>query len=305
MEELLDQILNECRPYTKQGAVATYIPELSKQNPDDFGIYIISSDGSRFSAGDHAKHFTIQSVVKPVLLLLALMDNGVEAVRTRIGVEATGKPFDAINVSDKSLVPEHFNPMVNAGAILLCTMLKGDSYSERFARLLELIRQLADNPEIDVDEAVFRSERETGFKNRALAYLLKAHGLFKDDVEDVLECYFRACSIRVCSRDLAYIGMALANHGRKFKTEERFFPAEYARFVNAVLMICGMYDGSGEFAVRVVVPAKSGVGGGIMAVAPTRMGIGIYSPALDEKGNSIAGIQALERLSRRMYLSIF
>lgn len=196
MEELLDQILNECRPYTKQGAVATYIPELSKQNPDDFGIYIISSDGSRFSAGDHAKHFTIQSVVKPVLLLLALMDNGVEAVRTRIGVEATGKPFDAINVSDKSLVPEHFNPMVNAGAILLCTMLKGDSYSERFARLLELIRRLADNPEIDVDEAVFWSERETGFKNRALAYLLKAHGLFKDDVEDVLECYFRACSIR-------------------------------------------------------------------------------------------------------------
>lgn len=168
MEELLDQILNECRPYTKQGAVATYIPELSKQNPDDFGIYIISSDGSRFSAGDHAKHFTIQSVVKPVLLLLALMDNGVKAVRTRIGVEATGKPFDAINVSDKSLVPEHFNPMVNAGAILLCTMLKGNSYSERFARLLELIRRLADNPEIDVDEAVFRSERETGFKTGRL-----------------------------------------------------------------------------------------------------------------------------------------
>ncbi len=305
MEELLEQILSECRPFIQKGKVATYIPELAKQEPNDFGIYVQNSDGSHYCAGDCTKHFTIQSIVKPVLLLLALMDNGVEGVCAHVGVEATGKPFDAINVSDKSLLSEHFNPMVNAGAIVLCSLLKGESYDVRFERLLNLVRQLADNPEIGVDEAVFRSEQECGYKNRALAYLLKAHGLLQDDVEAVLRCYFRACSIRVCSRDLAHIGMTLANHGRHFKTDERLFPAEYARFVNAVLMTCGMYDGSGEFAIRVGIPAKSGVGGGIMGVVPTRMGIGIYSPALDEKGNSVAGIRALEQLSKRMYLGIF
>lgn len=305
MEELLEQILSECRPFIQKGKVATYIPELAKQEPNDFGIYVQNSDGSHYCAGDCTKHFTIQSIVKPVLLLLALMDNGVEGVCAHVGVEATGKPFDAINVSDKSLLSEHFNPMVNAGAIVMCSLLKGESYDVRFERLLNLVRQLADNPEIGVDEAVFRSEQESGYKNRALAYLLKAHGLLQDDVEAVLRCYFRACSIRVCSRDLAHIGMTLANHGRHFKTDERLFPAEYARFVNAVLMTCGMYDGSGEFAIRVGIPAKSGVGGGIMGVVPTRMGIGIYSPALDEKGNSVAGIRALEQLSKRMYLGIF
>ncbi len=305
MEELLEHILEECRPFIQQGKVATYIPELAKQAPHDFGIYVQTSDGSHYSAGNYKKHFTMQSIIKPVLLLLALMDNGVDAVRARVGVEATGKPFDAINVSESTLLSENLNPMVNAGAIVSCTLIKGQDYEQRFQRLLELTRKLADNPDIGVDEAVFRSEQETGFKNRALAYLLKAHGLIRDEVEEVLSCYFRACSIRVSSRDLARIGFALASHGKHPWAEERLFPSDYARFVNAILLTCGMYDGSGEFAVRVGVPAKSGVSGGIMAVVPTRMGIGIYSPALDEKGNSVAGIQALERLSRRMYLGIF
>ncbi len=305
MEELLEQIIAECRPDIQKGAVATYIPELAKQDPNDFGIYVLSSDGSHYCAGDYLKPFTVQSIIKPVLLLLALMDNGSEEVRRHIGVEATGKPFDAINVSDKSLVSEHFNPMVNAGAIVICSLIKGKDYTERFERLLDLTRKLAGNPNIDVDEAVYRSEKSHGFKNRALAYLLKAHGLLEDDVEDVLDCYFRACSIRICSKDLAHIGFVLANRGKTVRSETRLFPSEFARFVNAILVTCGMYDGSGEFALRVGVPAKSGVGGGIMAVVPTRLGIGIYSPALDEKGNSIAGIHALELLSKRLFLGIF
>ena len=305
MEVLLEQLLDECRPYTQQGEVATYIPELAKGNLNDFGIYVLRSDGHHFQAGDWKKTFTIQSVVKPILLLLALIDNGEAYVRSRVGVEATGKPFDAINVTEQSLLNEHINPMVNMGAIAMCGLIHGGTYEEKFHRLLELTRRLALNPEIQLNEAVYRSEKRTGNKNRALAFLLKTYGLLEDDVEEVLDFYFKACSISVTCKDLATIGYVLASHGKVPPSDERLFPSRYATYVNAILMTCGMYDGSGDFAVNVGVPAKSGVGGGIMAVVPTQMGIGIFSPGLDKKGNSLAGIQLLERLSNRMYLSIF
>lgn len=305
MEELLEQLLEECRPYTQEGRVATYIPELAKGSQEDLGIYVLSSDGRHYQAGDYKKRFTIQSVVKPILLLQALMDNGKDFVRSRVGVEATGKPFDAINVTDQTLLSEHINPMVNMGAIAMCTLIKGKDYQERFQRLLELTRTLAGDPEICVDEAVYLSEKRTGNKNRALGFLLKTYGMIEDDVEEVLDCYFKACSISVNSKNLANIGYVLASRGKRPQTEERIFPSAYAHYVNAILATCGMYDGSGDFAVKVGVPAKSGVGGGIMAVVPTRMGIGIFGPALDEKGNSLAGIRLLERLSQQMYLSIF
>ena len=305
MEDLLEELLAECRPYTQQGTLANYIPELAKGNIDDLGIYVQRSDGRHYQVGDYKKRFTIQSVVKPILLLLALLDNGEEFVRSRIGVEATGKPFDAINVTDQSLLSEHLNPMVNMGAIAMCSLIKGATYEERFQRLLDLTRTLAGDPNICLDEAVYQSEKRTGNKNRALAFLLKSYGLPQDDVEEVLDCYFKACSISVNSKDLAQVGFVLANRGKLPQTDERIFPSRYAHYVNAILMTCGMYDGSGDFAVRVGVPAKSGVGGGIMAVVPTRMGIGIFSPGLDGKGNSLAGAQVLERLSKRMYLSIF
>ena len=306
MEELLEQLLEECRPYTKQGHVATYIPEQGKGDPNDLGIYILRSDGKHYQAGDYKKRFTIQSVVKPILLLLALMDNGIETVRSHVGVEATGKPFDAINMTDQSLLSENINPMVNMGAIAMCTLIHGDTYEEKFQRGLDLTRTLACNPEIDVDEAVFESEKRTGNKNRALGFLLKAYGMIgEDDMEAVLNCYFRACSIRVTCQDLAFIGYALASRGKVALTNQRVFPSKYGTYVNAILATCGMYDGSGDFAIKVGLPAKSGVGGGIMAVAPTRMGIGLFSPGLDEKGNSYAGIKVLEKLSQRMYLSIY
>lgn len=305
MDELLEQLIEENRHYTKEGRLANYIPELAKANQDDLGIYVVSSDGKTSFAGDFQKRFTIQSIVKPLFLLLALMDNGEEMVRAHVGVEATGKPFDAINYTDQALLSEHLNPMVNMGAILLCTLIKGETYETRFQRLLELARKVAGNPDIDISQAVYESEKRTGSRNRALAFLLKSHGLIQDDVEEVLDCYFKACSIRVNSKDLANIAFVLANHGKALQSDEQLFPPEYARYVNAIMMTCGMYDGSGDFAIRVGIPAKSGVGGGIMGVVPTRMGVGIFAPALDEKGNSVAGIQVLERLSRRMYLSIF
>jgi len=305
MEALLEEIIEQCAPYKAMGKPASYIPELAKGDVNDLGMYVILNNGQTFKAGDYKKPFSIQSVVKPILLLLALMDHGMEEVRKTIGVEATGKPFDAINVTDQHLEQQHINPMVNMGAIAMCTMIHGKDYEERFQRLLGLTRHLAGNPAIELDEAVYLSEKRTGNKNRALAYLLKSYGLIEDDVEEVLDCYFKACSIKVTCKDLARIAYVFANRGKLPITDERVFPAEFAHYVNAVLVTCGMYDGSGDFAVRVGVPAKSGVGGGIMAVVPTRMGIGIFSPGLDEKGNSLAGTKALEELSRRMYLSIF
>jgi len=305
LEELLEELVEQNRSYTPLGKLADYIPELTKANQDALGVYVVQSDGKCYSAGDCTTPFTIQSIVKPILLLLALMDNGIDVVRSRIGVEATGKPFDAINMSDQRLLSQHLNPMVNMGAILICTMIHGADYQERFERVLELTRKLAGNQDVHLNEAVYLSEKRTGSKNRAMAFLLKSYGMLEDDVEQVLDCYFKACSIEVNCKDLAHIAFALANHGKMLGTRERLFPGTAATYVNATLMTCGMYDGSGEFAVRVGVPAKSGVGGGIMAVVPTRMGIGIFSPGLDEKGNSLAGIHLLEMMSRQLFLSVF
>ena len=305
MNGFLKEILDECYKYTKDGAVANYIPELAKANTNEFGICVMSDADKIYFAGDYEKKFTMQSIVKPVILLMALMDKGEEAVRNLVGVESTGKPFDAFNYSDQALKREHINPMINTGAIALCTLINGDSYKEKSERLLNLARKMSDNPNLEIDEDVYLSEKATGNKNRALAYMLKAYGMIYDDVEDVLDCYFRACSIKVTSIDLAKTAFVLSNKGVNPFTNEEIFSQEYAKYINAVLMTCGMYDGSGEFALNVGVPAKSGVGGGIMAVVPNRMGIGIYSPALDNKGNSVAGIKALEKLSKRLELSIF
>ena len=305
MNALLEHIITTCLPCASQGHVATYIPELANVSPDQLGIYVSTETGEEFFAGDCFCPFTMQSVVKPLILLQALMDSGADAVRALVGVEATGKPFDAFNYSDQALTGAHINPMINTGAIALCTLIHGHSYEERFSRLLRLAQNLTGNPELKMDQAVYQSEKMTGNKNRALAYMLTAYGMIHDPVEDVLDCYFRACSISVNCKDLARIAHIFANHGIRPVTGEQVFPRDYAKYVNATLATCGMYDGSGEFALHVGFPAKSGVGGGIMAVIPRRMGIGVFAPALDKHGNSVAGVQALAKLSQMLDLSIY
>ena len=305
MNTVLEQIVSDCRQYTAQGHVATYIPQLAVADPEKVGIYLSGDHEQDRMAGDCFTRFTMQSIVKPVILLLALMDSGIEKVRSLVGVEATGKPFDAFNYSDQALTGAHINPMINTGAIALCTLIKGESYDEKFRRLLELTRRLADNDTLTVDESVYLSEKETGNKNRALAYMLKAYGMIRDPAEEILDCYFKACSILVDCRDLARIGNVFAHHGVDSITGVRMFPKEYARYVNATLATCGMYDGSGEFALNVGFPAKSGVGGGIMGIIPHRMGIGVYAPALDQRGNSMAGVRVLAKLSEALDLNIY
>lgn len=305
MNTLLKQIVSDCGHYALQGQVAHYIPQLAVVDPHKLGIYVITENGDNFHAGDCFEKFTMQSVVKPLILLLALMDSGSEKVRALVGVEATGKPFDAFNYSDQALTGANINPMINTGAIALCTLIDGDTYDIKFARLLELARKLAGNNDLEVDESVYLSEKETGNKNRALSYMLKAYGLIDDPVEELLDCYFKACSILVGCKDLANIANVFAYHGVNPATEEVFFSKEFARYVNATLATCGMYDGSGGFALNVGFPAKSGVGGGIMGVVPNKMGIGVFAPSLDKHGNSVAGVQALIKLSQAMDLSIY
>lgn len=305
MNEMLEKIVSQCRPWAAKGHVATYIPQLALVDPNKVGIYIAMGADKTYHAGDCFERFTMQSVVKPMILLLALMDSGADKVRSLVGAEATGKPFDAFNYSDQALTGAHINPMINTGAIALWTLIHGETYDEKFGRLLALTRLVADNQALEVDQSVYLSEKETGNKNRALAYMLKAYGMIDDPVEDILDCYFKACSILVDCRDLARVGNVFAHHGVDPVTGTRLFSKEYARYVNATLVTCGMYDGSGEFALNVGFPAKSGVGGGIMGAIPRNMGIGVYAPAIDTHGNSTAGVQVLARLSKQLDLNIF
>jgi len=303
MNQVLEKILENCRRYTLEGHVASYIPELAKADREKIGIYAATEEADYF-AGDWEQNFTIQSIVKPVFLMLAAMDNGISVVKAHVGVEATGKPFSAIDYGDSVILREHINPMVNIGAIAVCGMVKAKDNKERFERLMDFTRKITENPSLEIDRQVYKSERETGNKNRALGYLLKNSGMIYGSVEELLDVYFAMCSVRVNCRDLANIGLMLARHGKNRKGEQ-VIPKEDAVFLNAVLTTSGMYDGSGEFATTVGIPAKSGVGGGIMADCPGRMGIGIYSPALDKKGSSVAGIKMLEALSKEWELSIF
>lgn len=303
MEQILNQILEDCRRYTLEGQVASYIPELAKANREKIGIYAATNEGDYFT-GDWKENFTIQSIAKTIFLMLAAIDNGIDVVKSHVGVEATGKPFNAIDYGDSVILKEHINPMVNIGAIAVCGMVKAKNNKERFQRLMDFSKKITENPDLEIDSNVYSSERETGNKNRALGYLLKNSGMIYGSVEELLDVYFAMCSLKVNCRDLANIALILSNHGKN-RSGEQIIPKEDARFMNAVLVTSGMYDGSGEFATTVGIPAKSGVGGGIMADCPSRMGIGIYSPALDRKGNSVAGIKMLEALSKELDLSIF
>lgn len=303
MKQVLERVLENCRRFTLEGQVASYIPELAKADREKIGVYVATNDGD-YSAGDWEKTFTIQSIVKTIFLMLAAEDNGIEVVKSHVGVEATGKPFNAIDYGDSVILKEHINPMVNIGAIAVCGMVKARDNEERFRRLMDFTRMITENESLEIDREVYRSERETGNKNRALGYLLKNSGMIYGSVDELLDVYFAMCSVKVNCRDLANIALLLANHGKN-REGRQIIPKEDAVFMNAVLTTSGMYDGSGEFATTVGIPAKSGVGGGIMADCPGRMGIGIYSPALDRKGNSVAGVKMLEALSREWELSIF
>jgi glutaminase len=275
------------------GAVADYIPELSKADPDHFGISLATIDGHVYEVGDTGIPFTIQSISKAFVFALALDTLGAARVESAIGVEPSGDAFNSIRLNADN---HPFNAMVNSGAIacsgLICEA-KGDG---AFEYIREALSRFAGR-DLGVDDAVFASESATGDRNRAIAYLLRNSSVIKDDVDAVLEVYFRQCSILTTARDIAIMGATIANHGRNPVTGKQVATPYAISRTLSVMTSSGMYDYAGEWIYRVGIPAKSGVGGGILAALPARLGLGSYSPQLDKHGNSVRGIKVCEALS--------
>lgn len=305
MNRLLNSIIENNRKWTKDGKVASYIPELSKVDLNLLGLCISTLGGEEYCAGDGDVKFTIQSISKIVTLMLAILDNGKDYVFSKVGMEPTDTSFNSIVNLEIKDAHKPINPMINAGAIATVSMIAGKDSEEIFERILKFTRKISNNPNIGVNDSVYKSEKETGNRNRALAYFMKGTGVLEGNVEEILNVYFKQCSIEVTCRDLARIGAMLANDGVMPWSGERVVPRDVARIVKTIMVTCGMYDASGKFAVQIGVPAKSGVGGGILACVPRRMGIAVLGPALDEKGNSLAGIKVMEELSKQLDLSIF
>ena len=284
------------------GKPADYIPELGKVEPSLFGIAIATTDGEVYGVGDTQHPFTIQSVSKPFMYGYALNRYGREAVLKHVGVEPTGEAFNSIVLDEVANRP--FNPMVNAGAIAVAELMDGASQEQRTANMLALFGNLAGRP-LGIDEAVFRSEEATGHRNRAIAYMMLNTGMIKRDPNDVLDLYFRQCSVNVTTRDLAIMAATLANDGTNPITGKKVFQAEYVRDVLSVMNSCGMYDYAGEWAYEVGMPAKSGVSGCIIAVIPGQIGIGVFAPPIDSHGNSLRGIRVCQEISKEFELHAF
>ena len=284
------------------GKVADYIPELARADPDGFGICIATQDGFVYEVGDSRQPFTLQSISKPLTYGLALEQNGEEAVLAKIGVEPSGDAFNAISLRPQTGAP--LNPLINAGAIAACGLIHGETADQKTARILDELSDYAGRA-LDIDERVYASESETGHRNRAIGWMLRNFSILPDEPTPTLETYFRQCSIRVTCRDLALVGATLANGGVNPVTGVRALAAEYVDNVLSVMATCGMYDFSGEWLYRTGLPAKSGVGGGILAVQPGRIGIGVFSPRLDAQGNSVRGIAVCRQLASDLGLNMF
>lgn len=284
------------------GELASYIPELTKANPDWFGISIVTMDGKAYTVGDAAQKFTIQSISKPFVYATALADRGVAAVTAKVGVEPSGDAFNSISLDPQSGAP--LNPMINAGAIATTSLVAGEDSQAQWARIASSLAAFVGH-ELTVDESVYQSESATGHRNRAIAWMLKNFGITDGEPMAALENYFRQCSFEVDCQDLAFMAATLANGGVHPVTGVRALPAEHVARVLSVMATCGMYNYAGSWLFEVGMPAKSGVGGGIIAVLPGRFGIGIFSPLLDAKGNSVRGIEVCKRLSSDFHLHVF
>lgn len=301
VQQLVDQLLEDLR-HCSEGDVADYIPELAKADPDDFGIVLATADGRLYAAGDADKPFTIQSISKPFMYGLALQLLSPAHMKAKVGVEPSGDAFNAISLDPYSGIPR--NPMINAGAIATASQVWQHDPPGAEATTLRFFSALAGRP-LEIDDAVHRSERATGHRNRAISHLLRNAAVIEAEPEEGLDLYFRQCSIRVTCRDLAVMAATLACQGCNPLTQSRVLDPLITSRLLAVMGSCGMYDYAGQWLYDIGMPAKSGVGGGVLAVVPGRLGIAVYSPRLDAHGNSVRGITACQRLSQSLALHLF
>jgi glutaminase len=304
LDVVVSEIADEMRQRPDRGEVATYIPELAGVDAKSFGIVVIDAEGHVAAAGDSDTAFSIQSISKVFTLTLALGKLG-DRLWQRVGREPSGSPFNSIvQLEREQGIPR--NPFINAGAIAITDMIvSGHQPREALGEILRFMRFTADDTTIVIDKAVAASEQRTGFRNAALANYMKSFGVLENPVDFTLGVYFHHCAIAMSCRQLAMAGRFLAHLGRNPTTGHSVVHPERARRINALMLTCGHYDGSGEFAYRVGLPGKSGVGGGILAIAPGKASIAVWSPGLDPSGNSHLGRIALERLTKRLGWSIF
>ena len=300
---ILENILRQVRPLIGQGKVADYIPALATVDGSRLGIAICTVDGQLFQAGDAQERFSIQSISKVLSLVVAMRHYSEEEIWQRVGKDPSGSPFNSlVQLEMEQGIPR--NPFINAGALVVCDMLQGRLSAPR-QRMLEVVRGLSGVSDISYDTVVARSEFEHSARNAAIAWLMKSFGNFHHDVTTVLQNYFHYCALKMSCVELARTFVFLANQGKAIHIDEPVVTPMQARQINALMATSGMYQNAGEFAWRVGLPAKSGVGGGIVAIVPHEMAIAVWSPELDDAGNSLAGIAVLEQLTKQLGRSVY
>ena len=304
LQPLLDAVLSDMEAYRGHGDVASYIPALARVDPKKFGIAIALGDGSTYAAGDADEPFSIQSISKVFTLSLAL-GKVKAALWNHVGREPSGSPFNSI-VQLEAEKGKPRNPLVNAGAIVVCDQLMGSgSADEALEEIVDFLSERCCEGAVTIDENVATSESQTGSLNRSLAHFIKAFGNLQNPVEDVLSIYFRQCAIAMSCRQLARAALYLAFDGNDPVTGDEIVIPSRSRRINSLMMTCGHYDNSGDFAFRIGLPGKSGVGGGILTVVPGIGSICVWSPGLNAAGTSLAGAVALEKLVERTGWSVF
>lgn len=310
----LDEWVAHFRSFAREGHCASYIPALGKANLSQLGICIAGPNGSAIKSGDWQSTFTLQSISKVISFMAACVAHGIPYVLDRVDVEPTGDPFNSIIRLEMHKPGKPFNPMINAGAITIASLLPGDSPKSKLEFVDEFIEKMI-GKRLMLNREVFQSEWQTAHRNRALAYYLKETGFLEAGVEETLEVYLKLCSLEVNTEDIALIGLILAHDGYHPIQKVQILPKEVARLTKALMLTCGMYNASGKFAAFVGLPAKSGVSGGILALVPPSMkgkgpfqggcGIGIYGPAIDDFGNSLTGVKLLQHIAQEWDLCIF
>lgn len=300
----LNELIANNEKYTTEGEVADYIPELGKANPNAIAIAVVDEKGNIIEAGDAEKKFTIQSISKLIGLMLAVEDLGEEEVFKTMGYYGTDQAFN--HYANLETDGKPLNPMMNAGAILITSLIKGKG-EEPYQRILERLRYITKNEDIEINEEVYLSEKSTGDRNRGIFHLLKSNELINvaEGDEEPLNNYFKQCSIEVTAADLAKIGYYFAHHCTRFDGNKKYKSTAMGELIQSQMLIAGMYDFSGEYARTVGLPSKSGVGGGIAVSIPNKMGIGTYNPSLDEHGNSVVGHKMILDMVNLLQLSLF
>ncbi|WAA11093.1 glutaminase A [Fervidibacillus albus] len=304
-DDELQNLINEVEPYANKGEVAEYIPALARANKTDVAAAVYTVDGRVFQGGTYGHTFTLQSISKVLSLALVLDERGEEEVFSNVGMEPSGDPYYSISKLEFSNPTKPYNPMINAGALAITDLLPGRSKERKLANFIDYVRQLAGNNRIEYNKNVADSEFQTSFLNRSLLYYMKQFGVIGGKVEDIIDLYTKQCAVEIDCLQLARIGAVFSLNGKDPEKGTQLISERTASICKTFMVTCGMYNASGEFAIKVGVPAKSGVSGGIMAVVPNRFGIGIYGPALDDRGNSIAGWKLLQKMNERYAFSIF